>query len=62
MTRQKLTDQYFSTDDVASLLGLSSQTIRGYIKMGWLKAFRLPKAYLISDRSLQKFIRSRDKK
>ena len=46
-------DRFYSIDEVAELLGLSSQTIRKLIKNGRIKAIRLGHSYRISMESIQ---------
>ena len=46
-------DRFFSVDEVAEILGLSSQTIRKLVKEGRIKAIRLGHAYRIPVESIQ---------
>lgn len=46
-------DRFFSVDEVAEILGLSSQTIRKLVKEGRIKAIRLGHAYRIPMESIQ---------
>ena len=46
-------DRFFSVDEVAEILGLSSQTIRKLVKKGLIKAIRLGHAYRIPVESIQ---------
>lgn len=46
-------DRFYTIDEVAELLGLSSQTIRKLVKEGRIKAIRLGHAYRIPMESIQ---------
>lgn len=46
-------DRFYTIDEVAELLGLSSQTIRKLVKEGRIKAIRLGHAYRIPVASIQ---------
>lgn len=46
-------DRFFSVDEVAEILGLSSQTIRKLVKKGRIKAIRLGHAYRIPMESIE---------
>lgn len=46
-------DRFFSVDEVAEILGLSSQTIRKLVKKGRIKAIRLGHVYRIPVESIQ---------
>ena len=46
-------DRFYSIDEVAEILGLSSQTIRKLVKKGRIKAIRLGHAYRIPVESIQ---------
>lgn len=46
-------DKFYSIDEVAEILGLSSQTIRKLVKEGRIKAIRLGHAYRIPMESIQ---------
>lgn len=46
-------DRFYTIDEVAELLGLSSQTIRKLVKEGRIKAIRLGHAYRIQVESIQ---------
>lgn len=45
-------DRFYTIDEVAELLGLSSQTIRKLVKEGRIKAIRLGHAYRIPVESM----------
>lgn len=47
-------DHFYTIDEVAELLSLSSQTIRKLIKTNKLEAIRLGKSYRIPYESIQK--------
>ena len=46
-------DRFFSVDEVAEILGLSSQTIRKLVKKGRITAIRLGHAYRIPMESIE---------
>lgn len=46
-------DRFYTIDEVAELLGLSSQTIRKLVKEGRIKAIRLGHAYRIPMESIE---------
>lgn len=46
-------DRFYTIDEVAELLGLSSQTIRKLVKEGRIKAIQLGHAYRIPVESIQ---------
>lgn len=46
-------DRFYTIDEVAELLGLSSQTIRKLVKEGRIKAIRLGHAYRIPMESIK---------
>lgn len=46
-------DRFYTIDEVAELLGFSSQTIRKLVKEGRIKAIRLGHAYRIPVESIQ---------
>lgn len=51
-------DRFYSIDEVADILGLSSQTIRKLVKEGHIKAIRLGHAYRIPMESIQYLTRN----
>lgn len=52
----KLTQEYMRPQDVAELLGVSTATIRNYIKAGKLTAYKPGAHYLIPASSVRAFL------
>ena len=50
-----MTQQYYSVDQVADLLGLHVKTVRAYVREGRLAATRIGKQYRIRRRDLEEF-------
>ena len=51
----------YTTAEVASLLGVQSQTIRKHIKNGVIKAHQSAKTHLIASEEVERFIVERRK-
>lgn len=49
------TQQWYSVDQVADLLGLHVRTVRGYVRQGLLDAVRVGKQYRVSREALEAF-------
>lgn len=47
---------YYSLNDLITELGLSRKTLIKYIRTGRIEAFRLGKAYRVTQESLDKYI------
>ncbi|MFC4912812.1 helix-turn-helix domain-containing protein [Actinomadura gamaensis] len=50
-----MTDELYSVDRVAEMLGLHVKTVRNYVRTGRLKATRIGKQYRITSRDLDAF-------
>lgn len=50
-----MSTQLFSLEQIASQLGLHVRTVRGYVREGKLKAFRIGKQYRVTGEDLQAF-------
>jgi excisionase family DNA binding protein len=50
-----VTQQYYSVDQVAELLGLHVKTVRAYVREGRLTATRIGKQYRVRRRDLEEF-------
>lgn len=50
-----MTQQYYSVDQVADLLGLHVKTVRAYVREGRLAATRIGKQYRIRRQDLEEF-------
>jgi excisionase family DNA binding protein len=48
--------KFFTIQEVASKLDITSQTIRKYIKQDKLKAQKIGRAFLVSEKSLFEFL------
>lgn len=55
LVRRDVTQQYYSVDQVADLLGLHVKTVRAYVREGRLAATRIGKQYRVRRRDLEKF-------
>lgn len=55
LVRRGVTQQYYSVDQVADLLGLHVKTVRAYVREGRLAATRIGKQYRIRRRDLEEF-------
>lgn len=55
LVRRAVTQQYYSVDQVAALLGLHVKTVRAYVREGRLTATRIGKQYRIRRRDLEEF-------
>lgn len=53
------TYRLYTVKQLSEILGLHLQTIRGYIKKGKLKAFRLGKGYRVAKEDLEEFLGKR---
>lgn len=49
--------RYYDTEQVAELIGKTSRMVRYYIERGKLKAKRIDDTWLVSENSLDKFLR-----
>lgn len=49
--------KFYTTLEVAKSLNVTLQTVRDYIKKGKLKAQRVGKSFLISEKSIMEFLK-----
>jgi excisionase family DNA binding protein len=52
-------DQYMTVKEVADLLKVAENTVRGWVKSGELRAIDLGKGWRITERDLQVFLDSK---
>ncbi len=52
--------EFYSTNEVAQLLGISPFTIRRYIRLRKLKAVKLEGSYRVRQSELDKFLKARE--
>jgi len=50
------TRTFYTVDELAEMLKVSTQTIRAWIKSGKLKSFKIGKAHRIPDTEVQRLI------
>ena len=55
-------NDYLSVEEIAQILGLSEDTIRGYIRNKQLKAFRFGHVYRVLRSDFAKFVKDRSTK
>jgi excisionase family DNA binding protein len=49
--------KYYTVNETAEILNVSAQTIRRWIREGQLKAARLGRAYMVSEKSISEMIK-----
>ena len=49
-------DKYYSTDEVAEVLGLSRRTVYNYIKAGQLQGVKIGKSWRFPEKELKRFV------
>lgn len=52
-------EKHYSTEEVSEILGISTYTIREYIRNGSLKGFKIGREWRISESDLQEFLDSK---
>jgi excisionase family DNA binding protein len=50
---------FYTLTEVSKRLGITTQTTRAYIKSGKLKAIRVGRPILVSDKNLKDFLRAK---
>lgn len=51
-----MTDKFYTLDEIAEMLDVSTRTIRNYINAGKLAAYRFGQAYKVQESDLKTFI------
>lgn len=52
--------KFYSLDEIANILHVSTETVRRYVRNGKLKAIRIGRDYKVSEENLQKMIRDNE--
>lgn len=51
--------KYYSTQEIARMLGIKTITVRRWIAEGKLKAYDLGKSYRVSENDIERFMRDK---
>lgn len=54
--------EFYSPEEIGQLLGLSDETIRGYIKKGDLQAYKFNKIWRVRKKDFEKFLEDHKRK
>lgn len=54
--------EFFSPEEIGQMLGLSNETIRGYIRSKELEAYRFGKSWRVRKRDFEKFLEAHKNK
>jgi putative resolvase len=52
--------KFYDLDEIAKILGTSTETIRRYVRSGKLKAIKIGRDYKVSEENLQKMIKDNE--
>ncbi len=54
-------EKYYSTEDVAEILGFKEKTVREWLRTGKLKGKKVGRLWRVKESDLEKFINSEEK-
>lgn len=54
-------EKYYSTEDVAEILGFKEKTVREWLRTGKLKGKKVGRLWRVKESDLEKFINSKEK-